>query len=336
MSPERNQIDTDAIKRSVNLAEFAQRYTTLKQISQRREGEYAGACPLCGGEDRFHVKGDHFYCRQCYPRGGDVINLVQLLHQVSFLDACQMLMAGPFFFSEKQDLRSSQTDADSEERSDDWQSAAYQESAFKTILATHGLLLSREGAVGQKYLLSRGLDEETWRTYQLGFGRTIRPLLRGNEEAIFIPWFSGDGKTISAIQHRFIDPALEKGQRYTLKPGSEPILFGLQALQPAACLFVVEGEFNCMSLHQADAQALSVGSQSNIGNIQARLLLRQYMPDYERVIVWFDNPDYGKWVAGWLAEEGLFRKENVRSVAHEMDANELLVAGGLEDFVSLL
>ena len=37
----------------------------------------------------------------------------------------------------------------------------------------------------------------------------------------------GVRKTISAIQHRFIDPSLEKGERYTLKPGSEPILFDL-------------------------------------------------------------------------------------------------------------
>jgi DNA primase len=227
MSPERKRIDIDAIKASISLVEFARQYTTLKQISQRGAGEYAGACPCCGGEDRFHVRGDHFYCRQCYPRGGDIINFVQLLHSVSFVDACRMLTAGDFSFSEKLNVYPSQTERAEQAPAIDWQTASYQESARKTMFATHRLLESDEGTEGQAYLLSRGLIEATWRTYRLGYGRTFHPTRRKNLEAIFVPWFGEDGKTITAIQHRFLDSTLEKGERYALKPGSEPILFGL-------------------------------------------------------------------------------------------------------------
>ncbi|KKL73755.1 hypothetical protein LCGC14_2071700, partial [marine sediment metagenome] len=151
MSPERKRIDTDAIKQSIDLAGFARQYTRLIQISRR--GEFAGPCPCCGGKDRFHIKGEHFYCRQCYARGGDVINLVQLIHQVDFTEACQMLTAGAFSFSEKQAVPSGLSGATGEERSFDWRSSVCQESARKTVFATHRLLLSAEGAPGQEYLL---------------------------------------------------------------------------------------------------------------------------------------------------------------------------------------
>ncbi len=71
MTTERNRIDTDAIKQSIDLVGFARQYTSLKQISTRGEGEFEGPCPCCGGKDQFHVKGQRFYCRKCYPRGGD-------------------------------------------------------------------------------------------------------------------------------------------------------------------------------------------------------------------------------------------------------------------------
>ena len=336
MSIERKHIDTDAIKQSINLADFARQYTTLKQLSQRGVGEYAGACPCCGGQDRFHIKGDRFYCRQCYPRGGDVINLVQWVHGVSFLETCRMLTAGTFSFSEKPALRPSESEAAVKERVLDWREPAYQASARKTMAVTRHLLRSSEGKPGQAYLGSRGLTEATWRTYQLGYGRTFHPTRRQNMEAIFIPWFEEDGKTITAVQHRFCDPSLGKGERYALKPGSEPILFGLQALAPAQTLVIVEGEFNCMSLHQIGVQALSIGSESNARNEKALSILQGVLPAYEQVLVWFDNPDKGQQLARGLAEQGLFRKEKIRIFTHELDANELLVAGTLSDFLNIL
>jgi phage/plasmid primase-like uncharacterized protein len=52
-----------------------------------------GPCPRCGGEDRFYVrvKQQRFFCRQCTPSGGDVINLVQWLDDCDFLAACETL-----------------------------------------------------------------------------------------------------------------------------------------------------------------------------------------------------------------------------------------------------
>ena len=52
-----------------------------------------GPCPRCGGDDRFYIriKQERFFCRQCTPSGGDVINLVQWFDGCDFLAACETL-----------------------------------------------------------------------------------------------------------------------------------------------------------------------------------------------------------------------------------------------------
>src|SRR3990167_7590629 len=63
------------IKQNVNLVDLAGRYTTLEKETP---GEWAGPCPKCGGDDRFHVKAKSFFCRHCFPLpGGDAIQFVQ-------------------------------------------------------------------------------------------------------------------------------------------------------------------------------------------------------------------------------------------------------------------
>jgi phage/plasmid primase-like uncharacterized protein len=58
--------------------------------------EYVGACPVCGGKDRFAVnptkKGGVFFCRGF--GGGDVIAMVEHVCSVTFLPACEIITAG--------------------------------------------------------------------------------------------------------------------------------------------------------------------------------------------------------------------------------------------------
>lgn len=64
----------------------------LKRVATTRGGEYAGACPWCGGNDRFRVwpEQGRFMCRQCKPRGGDVIQYLRDKRGLSFQDACRV------------------------------------------------------------------------------------------------------------------------------------------------------------------------------------------------------------------------------------------------------
>jgi len=60
-----------------------------------RHSNVGQPCPMCGGKDRFSVntKKQVFNCRGCDAKG-DVINLVQALDSVGYLDAIKIL-AGP-------------------------------------------------------------------------------------------------------------------------------------------------------------------------------------------------------------------------------------------------
>ena len=64
-----------------DLVALAERHTTLKRASGR---EWAGPCPRCGGDDRFHVgagaEGEGWWaCRQCHSKRGDAIAFMQWL-----------------------------------------------------------------------------------------------------------------------------------------------------------------------------------------------------------------------------------------------------------------
>lgn len=334
MTTERPRVDTKALKQAIPLVEIARQYTTLKQISQR--GEFAGPCPLCGGRDRFHVKGERFYCRQCRPRGGDVIDLVQLVEGISFKNACERL-AGPFACSERPSPILPVRAAPPEEGSVPvWRTESFQRSAQRTLKATQRRLLSREGAAGQHYLLGRGLMPETWYTYQLGFGTSFHPWQQCQMPAIFIPWFTSDGAAISAMQHRFFDPTLAKAERYALKPGSQPLVFGLQALTPADLVVVVEGEFNGMTLHQVGLPALSIGSETNRNHHHTLALLQTQLAPYPQIAVWLDQPAAGQHLAELLQHSQPVRKEIMVIDSHGQDANELLCTDDLYTFLQAL
>ena len=321
------RMNPEAIKQAIDLVDFAQRYTQLRQIS--RAGEFAGPCPRCGGEDRFHVKDQRFYCRQCYPRGGDVIDLVQILHNVTFREACQLLMETPSFSSERpmetptQPLAAIKPNQPAKEVDD------FQASAAKTMAATTRKLFSSAGAPGRAYLHDRGLTETTCRTFRLGFGRSFHPVRQRNEPAIFIPWLSHDDHHIEAVRLRFIDPSSAKAERYALKPGSTPVIFGQHLLRPTAHLVIVEGEFNCMALQQQGVMALSVGSQTGALHRASIEALLGWLNDYSSISVWFDDPAHAQQLITQIVEAGPFRKKDWQIVTSPQDANALLIEGEL-------
>jgi replicative DNA helicase len=55
-------------------------------------GEFAGACPFCGGKDRFRVwpQTDKFWCRGCNQKG-DSIAFVRTLKQLNYKEACELV-----------------------------------------------------------------------------------------------------------------------------------------------------------------------------------------------------------------------------------------------------
>lgn len=73
-------------------------HAPMKRIAANSGGEYAGACPFCGGEDRFRVwpehpsgaKGGRFWCRGC-GRQGDGIQFLRDVEGMGYPEACRAL-----------------------------------------------------------------------------------------------------------------------------------------------------------------------------------------------------------------------------------------------------
>ena len=61
----------------------------LTKAATSNGGEFAGACPACGGVDRFRVwpeeKGGRFWCRQCGKKG-DAIQYLRDFRGMSFAE----------------------------------------------------------------------------------------------------------------------------------------------------------------------------------------------------------------------------------------------------------
>lgn len=78
-----------------DLLALIQQDVTLRKVSNRDGGEWAGPCPLCGGTDRFRCWPESsrtvkFWCRGCHL-SGDEIEYLRKVKGVSFPDAARMV-----------------------------------------------------------------------------------------------------------------------------------------------------------------------------------------------------------------------------------------------------
>ena len=150
-------VDTQALRSSIDLREIAGAHSELKRLTP---AESAGACPKCGGDDRFHAQSEWFFCRQCHEKRGDAIELVRWLglatgfqDAVSWLDRWRGgagdLLAGTAKRKPEPKRKPSQ-----------WQEPEWQREARALVdtaaerLSSHCHDSGDSGAAGREYLLS--------------------------------------------------------------------------------------------------------------------------------------------------------------------------------------
>ena len=71
-------LDLNIVKTNVDLLAICSQNTHLHRVANTNGGEYAGACPFCGGKDRFNAQPyakpiPIWYCRQCEERWQSVL-----------------------------------------------------------------------------------------------------------------------------------------------------------------------------------------------------------------------------------------------------------------------
>ena len=326
--------------KSADLRSLAERYTELRPCSGPKELE--GACPKCGGNDRFHVTADWFFCRQCHPKRGDSIEFVRWLQPgLSFAEAVQQLAGGALpVAATRRPAAVAHRAAPAKP-----QPAQWRRDTERLVAEAAERLWQPEGEPARAYLERRALEPATWLTYRLGFvADAAVPGTEGKQRApaVVMPWRSASAG-VYAVRFRFLEPQGE--HRLTALGGSQFAgkLYGGQAL-PASCfeprpegykgaeslctLLIVEGEINAMSCHQVAGETrldvLSVGSES--ANLSPAGI--EFAKRYRRVLVWADKAEVAQRLMGALP--GAY---GVRSPGGQ-DANDLLRAGLLGGFLA--
>ena len=342
--------------KGADMLELARRYTTLRRESSH---EWAGPCPRCGGDDRFHCTTQWWFCRICHPKQSDSIDLVRWLTGASFRESVAMITGVSMPTMSITELRSryagavtvpvkpakvTQTPPDAQARLlTQWQSEAEAETAAAEIL-----LASEDGAAGRAYLEGRGLEPHVWQAFRLGYVPDVPlPGTGGTQRrpAILMPWTVGG--QVAAIRYRFLekhtytdrDGREREGIKQTAKAkafGEQPMFSGrmfggLGLAGPVGGKFdlvICEGEINALSIwqvaHEGRVDVLSLGSESQ--HITDAML--KAICEYRRVIVWMDKAEK-------LAELRA-RIPGATGIAspHSMDANDCLQKSTLQPMIA--
>ena len=334
----------ERIKAGVDLIDFCGRYTELRKESR---DEYSGACPMCGGNDRFHCKKDIWFCRQCYPHDNglphDAVAFVMHRERIEEHKAIAALSGGTLALP----VAITKPSVKQVSKANKWNEPKRR----AEVLANHSALV--DGKVSQAqacmaYLESRGINKTAINVFKLGV-RSIHPPAAFDYEkkeeshpmqrALVLPWFNHDG-ALMCIKYRFLEShtytdieSKERTENKTSRGSPIGQAFGWQALQgPDFCpvLIITEGEINALSIWQASgglADVLSTGSESTTPTLPASVI--EIAKQYKHKIVWADKGNIADAAALSIGAASM-RSPNGQ------DANDMLRAGKLAKKLSLM
>ncbi len=291
-------------------------------VSLKKHGAYyIGACPMCGGKDRFNIKRnghDMWVCRNCAPdKYHSAIDFVMAYKKIDYKEAVRQ-MGGELEKPQRIQPAPVQVIPDST-----WQAEAWKQVDRANI----NLIGSEAGEAGRRYLLSRGISRGSIFMHLLGFTVAYK------RPCIVIPYLDL-GNVISAVKYRFIDDLArtDKGRRFAMLNGSIPCLFGLLHVLPTdKTLLFVEGELNAISVLQTLPHGVSVVSAGSDSNGNASLL-RALGEKYERAFVWMDDPEKAEQTRAKLGRDAKLMKSPILEGV-KWDANQMLQAGILPAFL---
>lgn len=252
---------------------------TLSKAATTHGGEWAGACPWCGGRDRFRVwpgqDGGRYWCRGC-NKAGDSIQYLRERRGLSFREACEYLGREPGPRSSwARPARPAWTPREATAPAAEWQerARAFLDGAVETLWAPRGA--SMRAWLHEK----KGLQDATIRKAGLGFNPADLyapraswglPAALGEDGTERRQWLPAGlvipllhGGDVHRLRVRRSNPG--DGARYVVVSGScmAPMAWGLE--RPA--LVVVESELDGLLLSQDVGDLAGVVA---LGNAQAK------------------------------------------------------------------
>ncbi len=260
---------------TIDLLALIGRDVALRKHAASHGGQYAGACPFCGGRDkrdadRFVVwpAEGNYWCRRC-ERKGDAIQYVRERDKLTFVQALDRLglqSDRPASSSQPATLRPRHEPA--APPSDEWQA-----SAVKFCMRAEDHLWAPEGAAALAWLRDvRGLMDKTIRAASLGYNpEDLREDpedwdLGGDHKAVWlprgvvIPWVTAGHLWRVNIRRPAGAP------KYIGPAGWRDALYRADTLTPAAPAVLVEGELDALTIDQhAGGLAAAVATGSTMG-----------------------------------------------------------------------
>jgi DNA primase len=282
---------------------------TLKRQAGTHGGEYAGACPFCGGQDkrdadRFRVwpEEGRYWCRRC-EKHGDAIQYLRDRDRLTYHEALDRLglasgtpaPAGP---TPAPLPRHDPADPPP----DQWQARA-----VTFCAACADTLWGPDGTKALAWLTdTRGMTPAAIRGASLGYNQADRredPASWGLPpehkpvwlpRGVTIPWACGGDLWRVNIRRPVGDP------KYIGPAGSGPGLFGADRLASDWPAILTEGEFDALAIRQAAGDlAIPVATGSTAGARRARWLAALALCSV--VLVAFDADQAGEEAARyWL------------------------------------
>jgi DNA primase len=320
----------------------------LKRVASTHGGEYAGPCPVCGGKDRFRVwpeegQGGKYWCRE-EDKGGDCIQYLRDMRDMSYQDACSFLGRdpGPMDTEKKPVSRPEWEPREVIKPADEW---ILKCSAFVDYCESQ-----LWGDIGKDILewlkSERGLSEDTIKSFHLGWnpkdlwrerkswglpdelkpdGKVKKMWLPGG---VVIPCYAD--KALQRARIRRFNP--EHGPRYCIVSGSAtgPMILGSNH----KVYVIVESELDAILLHQEIGDMASVIS---LGNAQTRpdKVTAELLRGADLILVALDGDDPGAKEA-WVWWPQHFQQAKRLPPVDGKDPGEMWKAGvSLKDWIGI-
>lgn len=308
----------------IDLLQLCGKNTNLRHAANTRGGEYAGACPKCGGEDRFRVQPAQgmWCCRQCHEKWGDAIEYVKWFDGVDFKTAVATLKlpldSRPFTPSRYQ----SDPDAPKPLGSDyaalndpDWQ-----EGARVFCSKSFDALWSNEGTKARDYLRNRGIPENVMENAGLGYNPADYNAEWGLTKVFFprgviIPWLIGD--QIWRVNCR--PPVPVNGKKYVQAAGCANGLYNADAIKRFRTVVITEGEFDSLVIRANVPSVVAVATGTVSWARVTRWVSRLSIA--EEVVLAFDTDEAGQGAVDWWQKS--LKDKAVRLVPTDHDITDM-------------
>lgn len=240
--------------------------SSLKFVSSNDGGEYHGACPFCGGSDRFIVhptprdNKPRAWCRQCDFKG-DVAAFVMRRDNVDFKTALSTLGVSSTSGSRPRAPKPSTPkppppialiNTDVGCFHPQWQTAAR-----KFVDGAKAYLWSNQGTGALDYLRDRGLTDKLLQAHDIGFNPTEQKPHWGDVD-VWLPAGIVLGWTIEGqiwnVRTRRLNPdctSFKGKNKYVNSTGMANGIWGIDRVTPNCVVVMTEGELNALSVELA-------------------------------------------------------------------------------------